>query len=58
MKNIEEIVDEYDAYQRDHADETKEDIVNHLISEIDRNYEKLFLYTGYTFLFFNLLLSG
>ena len=45
MKNIEEIVDEYEAYQRDHADETKEDIVNYLISEIDRNYEKLFLYT-------------
>lgn len=38
MSTLEEIIDEYDAYDRDHPEYTKEDIIKHVLREINDDY--------------------
>lgn len=37
MDTLEEIIDEYDAYDRDHPEYNKEDIINQVLIEIDND---------------------
>ena len=37
MNALEEIIDEYDAYDRDHPEYNKEDIINQVLIEIDND---------------------
>lgn len=37
MNALEEIIDEYDAYDRDHPEYTKEDIIKYVLREINDN---------------------
>ena len=37
VDTLEEIIDEYDAYDRDHPEYNKEDIINQVLIEIDND---------------------